>query len=268
MVITNSYFEYAGVDSKPYHLKLLNLNTSSYDSCVGNIETTSFYSKKEAKRHLIDEDYTNSPIEFDIDIISLSPIPPDQVRQMEKWLFGQKKYAKLYFDNDEDTCETVNGVTRRTYLNCRFKNPSKIEFGHMRGWSCTLECDACMAWQDPTNASFSITNTATGSTIIEVDVDTDYNDFVYPLVTITTGTSGGDVTISNHSDDTGRLTSFAGLSANITFNMNGAINYVSGGNYEKFTDRNFIRLLDGINSISVQGDVSEISFKWQNMRYL
>lgn len=268
MVITNSFFEYAGIDSKPYHLKLLNLNTSSYDSCVGNIEPTSFYSKKEAKRYSIDLDYTNSPIEFDIDIISPSPIPPDQVRKIEKWLFNQRKYAKLYFDKDEDTCETVNGVTRRTYLNCRFKNPSKIEYGNMYGWSCTLECDSLMAWQDPTNSSFALSGSTSGSTIIDVEVDTDYNDFVYPYVTITTGSSGGDITISNHSDDTARLTSFSNLSANITFNMNGGINYVSGGNYEKFVDRNFIRLLDGTNSISIMGNVVEIAFKWQNMRYL
>lgn len=91
---------------------------------------------------------------------------------------------------------------------------------------------------------------------------------VYPKVTITTGDIGGDITIVNNTDSDIRLTSFVDLLPSTTFYMNGKTNYISGNYYEKFSDKNFIRLLDGTNNLSVIGDIKSIVFEWQNMRYL
>ncbi|MBP5463032.1 MAG: hypothetical protein J6Y20_13060 [Lachnospiraceae bacterium] len=108
-----------------------------------------------------------------------------------------------------------------------------------------------------------------GSTdIATINVDTDINDFTYPKVTFTMGSRGGDVIISNNSDDSTRLTKFVGLSPNTTIIMKGDINYISGQNYIKFTGRNFPRLVDGENIFTVSGDVSSITFEFNNRRAL
>jgi phage-related protein len=92
---------------------------------------------------------------------------------------------------------------------------------------------------------------------------------VYPKVTIQTGSSGGDIQIINFTDDTTRATSFVSLSPNITLTMRGdGINYISGDYYQKFSNKNFIRLLDGENTLNITGDVKKITFEFQNRRYL
>ena len=50
--------------------------------------------------------------------------------------------------------------------------------------------------------------------------------------------------------------------------MNGNLNYISGDNYVKFYDRNFVRFIPGINNIGVIGAVDKIKFEWENRRYL
>jgi phage-related protein len=76
------------------------------------------------------------------------------------------------------------------------------------------------------------------------------------------------VLISNSTDSGSRLTGFTGLSPNSTIRMNADIGMVSSQQYSKFSKKNFIRLLDGRNSISIIGDVTKISFEWSNRRYL
>ena len=100
-------------------------------------------------------------------------------------------------------------------------------------------------------------------------MDSDLNDYVYPKVTIQIGDVGGDIIISNNTDDASRLTSFVSLTPNVTVVMRGdGINYISGDNYMKFKDKNFIRLLDGENQIAIVGDVVGLSFEFQNRRFL
>ena len=99
-------------------------------------------------------------------------------------------------------------------------------------------------------------------------IDTDMEEYVYPKVTIQMGSSGGDVIIANNNDDSTRLTKFIGLGELATVVMKGELNYVSGQYYEKFADRNFIRLLDGENTLTIIGDVESITFEYSARRVL
>ena len=124
-----------------------------------------------------------------------------------------------------------------------------------------------MFWQDAITKTFTIQNDdPTMSSSIVVKVDTDLDDYIYPKVSFTLGSYGGDVIITNHSDDSTRLTKFVGLSPFATVTMRGELNYVSGQYYEKFYKSNFIRLLDGANNLSVMGDVQTITIEFQNRR--
>ena len=173
-------------------------------------------------------------------------------------------------DVHAETFELIDGVQKRLYLNCRFINPEKIEDGAgIRGYKFTVECDSLMAWQDTITSTYPLSHDSESSnSVITVKTDSDLNDYIYPKVTITIGSSGGDITISNNTDNESRLTSFEGLTSNIELIMDGEFNYVSGQNFEKFSDRNFIRLLDGENKINVVGDITSITFEWNNRRYL
>lgn len=274
--IYGSHFEYTGVSSRQYNLIIANVGTSRMIQLGGTKETISLFSKKNRRRHIIDDDYSGAMLSFDIEFVTdnTRSLEYSERRKIEKWLFKKQDYCKLYFDIADDTAvetyEYINGICKRNYLNCRFVNPEKLEYnGGIVGYKATLEADSDMFWQDAVENTYTINNaTESDSTIITIAVDTDLDDYTYPKVTINIGNTGGDIIISNNSDDSARLTKFVGLSPNANIVMKGDLNYINGQYYEKFAKQNFIRLLDGENKLAVMGDVSSIKIEFQNRRSL
>lgn len=277
MELSGSHFIYNGVASEQYGLIFANVDTSRLSSLAGESSSVTVYNKSGKKNYFIGEDFESSPLIFDAEVVTEDEHSLDRWtrREIEKWLFHQHDYRKLYVDEccdvSSDTYEVINGEYKQLYLSCRFTNAEKIESANgIIGYKFTIECDSRMAWQDPVGYSYTFDSTGdTFNTVISVNVDTDSKDYVYPKVVISIGSTGGDIIISNLTDDSTRTTSFDGLTPNITLTMKGeGINYVSGDNYLKFSSRNFIRLLDGENKISIYGDIIGIEFEFQNRRYL
>lgn len=212
----------------------------------------------------------DSPLVFDMEVITENPIHQTDIRKIKKWLFYQHGYKKLFVDIADDidhqTYSLIDGEEKRLYLNCRFINPEKLEYnGGIIGFKFTVECDTNMAYQEPCKKTF--TGLEIGDEMV-VEVDTDNADFIYPKVIITTGSIGEEIQIVNHTDSSSRITSFINVPPFSQIIMHGNTNFISGNYYEKFCHKNFIRLLDGKNIISIEGNVASISFEWQNMRYL
>lgn len=274
MDLSGSYFEYNGTTSRKYGLIFANFNTRSYTLLNGEIKSNTIFNKANKRSYFIGESFEDSPIQFEAEIITDDDrvINVFERREIERWLFRRPDYCKLYSDMDCDTYgeafELVNGVQKRLYLNARLINPEKIEGGNgLVGYKFTVECDSCMAWQEPVVCEYDLVSDP--ATTISLDIDTDINDYTYPKVTIKTGSTGGDIQIINFTDNIERATSFVDLSPNITFTMRGdGINYISGQYYQKFSNKNFIRLLNGENKLNLTGDIAKITFEFQNRRYL
>ncbi len=274
--IYGSHFEYGGVSSRLYGLVIVNANTSRMTQLSGQKEGVTIFSKAAKRRYVIDDDYSSSPITFDIEIMTDYDgcIEHAERRHIEKWLFHKSGYRKLYMDIADDeygeTYEYVNGECKRNYLNCRLVNPEKIEGnGGVVGYKATLEADSNMFWQEPIEQVFVVENSASNaSSNITITIDTDLDEYIYPKVTIQMGNSGGDVIIVNNSDDSSRQTKFVDLGSLATIVTKGGLNYVSGQYYEKFADRNFIRLLDGVNTFTITGDVKTIKFEYSARRFM
>lgn len=272
--IYGSHFEYGGKSSRQYGLVIVSMKADRMLKLNGDIAGATVYNRVAKKRYLVDNDMTNSPLSFDVEIITYNQraLEQNERRSIEKWLFNKHDYRKLYFDMADDWYgdmnEIVNGARKRLYLNCRFINPQKIESCcGVVGYQATLEADSSMLWQDPVEMVYTL-NSASEDTIqmITVNVDSDMDDYIYPKVTFTLGSVGGNVIFINNTDDSARFTKFVGLSANATITMKGELNYISGQDYEKFSTRNFIRLLDGTNNITVQGNVRTVKIEFQNRR--
>ena len=274
--IYGSHFEYGGVSSRQYDLIIVNADTSRMVQLYGEKEGVTIFSKIANKRYLIDDDYSSSPLTFDVEIMTDSDrcLEPAERRQIEKWLFNKKSYRKLYMDIADDergeTYEYINGDMKRNYLNCRLVNPEKLEGnGGIVGYKATLEADSNMFWQEPIEQQFDVNNgSASSVSNVTVTIDTDLEEYIYPVVTIRMGNAGGDVIIANNSDDSTRQTKFVGLGGLATVVMKGELNYVSGQYYEKFAGRNFIRLLDGVNTFTITGNVESITFEYSARRAL
>lgn len=272
--IYGSYFEYGGMLSCQYGLIIATVNSSRMLKLGGDITGSTVFSKAAQKRYLVGDDMSNSPLSFDVEIVTDDGhiLEQPERRTIEKWLFNKHDYRKLYFDTDddctEDMSELIGGVRKRLYLNCRFVNPEKLEYnGGLVGYKATLEADSRMFWQDAVEKSFTLNHSgASAQSVIAVDVDSDIDDYIYPKVTFTLGSTGGEVIFINNSDDSTRVTKFVELSANSTIIMKGELGFISGQNYQKFSTRNFIRFLDGANNLTIKGDIATIKFEFQNRR--
>lgn len=268
MEICGCHFEYAGESSRKFNLIMASVNTERDMRLNGNTTSVTLFNKKERRNYMLGTDYKESVLEFDAEVVAESPITLYDRRAIENWLFNQKTYQKLYFDTMDDVFaeayDMEQGEGLREYLNCRFVNPEKIEGnGGLMGYKFTVECDSNMAWMDTTTLTPTIANGA-----CTVYVDSDGYDYIYPKVTIQMGTTGGNISLTNNTDSSTRVTSLIGVAASAQFCMDGSINYISGGNYSKFGQKNFLRFVPGKNTISVTGDVSALMFQWNNRRYL
>lgn len=274
--IYGSHFEYAGRSSRLYGLIFATIDTTRNTSVSGEISGVTIFNKKTQQNNLIDTDYRNSPLSFDVEITSEDGRNLNHFEriEIERWLFNRHDYRRMYLDINDDcygeTASIIRGLQVRLYLNCRFINARKIENdGGIVGYAATLESDAGFWWQDEVSYNFQPENASESSiSIIDVPVSTDIDDYIYPTITFTTGSVGGSVTFVNNTDSTTRLSTFTNLPANATVTVKGAINYVSDAYYEKFTTANFPRLLDGENKFTIRGNVAAISFTFQNRRML
>lgn len=276
MDLAGCHFTYADVSSREYNLWFAHCDTSDYASINGTTKPVTVFSSRGNRQYLVADSYKDSAVSIDVEFLTDDDraLSPREMRDIERWLFNRKKYYKLYVDIaddcNEESYQIIDGIESRYYFNCRFTNPSKIYGnGGIVGYKARMECDSYMMWQDAITKTFSINGTAAlSSKIIDLDVGTDVDEYIYPKVTITMASAGGNITIINNTDDTSRQTTFKSLTGSITFTMNGNLNYISGSNYLKFYNRNFIRLIPGVNRIAIVGAVSSITFEWENRRYI
>lgn len=274
MELYGQHFEYAGINSRQYGLILATVETSRFTSASGETETISLFNKRDIRQYYMGDDMTDSAVSFETEIVSDEPLTKEEQRAVEKWLFHRKGYFPLYFDVDDDingeSWDLIDGQVKRYFFNCRFINPLKMEYmGGVVGYSVTLECDSPVAWQEPITKTFQFTHGASGNTNITINVDTDMNEYIYPIVRFDCGNTGGEISIVNLSDKEDRITSFTDIQPIAVFRMDGQTNFISGtAYYKKFKDKNFVRFLDGENKLRVSGDIKKLSFEWQNRRYL
>lgn len=276
MNLAGCHFTYADTSSRLYNLWFAHCDTSENTSINGETQSVTVFNSRGNRKYLIDDSLNDSAISFEVEILTDDDrtLSTQEIKSIERWLFNRRNYYKLYVDIADDcigeTYQIIDGTEKRFYFNCRFTNPTKIYGnGGVAGFKAVMECDSHLLWQESITHTFDLSHTSgSQSSVVSLDIDSDTNEYVYPKVTITMADAGGDISITNNTDDSTRLTSFKSLTGGIEFIINGNLNYISGDNYIKFYDKNFIRLLPGINNISIVGAVSSIKFEWENRKYL
>lgn len=276
MNFAGCHFTYAGTSSRLYGLMFAHCDTSESVMINGGIESVSIFNSRNNRKYLVGDSYADSPITIEVEIFTEDcvTLSTQEIKTIESWLFNRKNFYKLYIDPDDDvngeTYEVVNGVMSQYYLNCRFINPEKIlGNGGVAGFKATMECDSHLMWQDAITRTFNLGHTSSSdSEIISLTINSDMNEYVYPKITIAMNESGGDISLTNNTDNNTRITSFKSITGDAVFSIDSELNYISGNNYLKFYDRNFPRFLPGVNAISIIGAITSITFTWENRKYL
>lgn len=237
------------------------------------------FNRQSNKASIIGNDYVEANLSFDIAVMNEDGMPysSSEQRKIERWLFTQSDYCKLYINryDDPDSYEVTDSGRLGTYLNCRFTNPSKIISGAgVVGYKFTIECDSSTAWQDPTIKIITAAEiNSAGDDGIVIGVNSDYSGYTYPKVDVKI-TDGNEISICNTTDDSNRVTIFKlldgdndnALKGDLIINSN--TNFISGDNYKRFVGQNFPRLLNGENRFKITGNIEKITFTWVNRRFL
>jgi len=289
MEFTDCHFTYAGVSSRRYGVKFANCNTSRYVTLNGTTKTATVFTSRGNRNYFAADSLSDSAVSFDAEIITddVIPLTVREMRDIEKWLFNRKGFYRLYIDSaddcNEESYEIIGGEIKQYYINCRMTNPSKIEGnGGVVGFKFKIETDSCMAWQDEIKKTITPVYAADHSCTFNLDIDTDMDEYVYPKVKFTMTGSGSSATpasdgfsLSNTSDSNTRYTSFADIGSAVNITIDGNYNSISPSQYyTKFSNRNFVRLVPGINTLtllttgSVADNVTSIEITYSQRRYL
>lgn len=255
-MITGNTFTYNGKSSEPYGLRFLIIDTNANKEIGGVLEYTTFKNNKAPNITIQDANY-NSTFEIEIEMISEHKLD-NNIHEIYDWILNQPNFKKLYIDNNDDF-----------YYNCIFTSAEYIDgctdegYG-IYGIKATMKCDSTFMWKDVeyTYTSAELSNVVTHENISNV------REYTYPTLIIKTGSTGGDITVQNVSDNN-RLTTFNGTLANdtITLSYSPALvnSYLNDNDelvYESF-NKKFFRLLQGTNKIGIVGDISEITLKYK-----
>lgn len=218
--IYECHFEYKGINSRKYDLIIANVNTERFMPICGVKDGAFVFNKASKSRYLVGDSYENTPLSFDIEILTCNGRALDikSVREIERWLFTNSVFNPLYIDIEDDpfgeTYEFVFGCQRRLYFNCRLLAPEKIESdGGIIGFKCTLETDSMMMWQEPASVYVNFGDSEIVSSeggveyvIIKGDADGDgmisANDAQVALVLSVEGISGKSISDWFYDDGT------------------------------------------------------------------
>lgn len=249
-------------NSKPsdvYNLYITSLDGGQETHGLGDVEVLLETVFRRAKPYFLGASQSSSVLTIPAMINSPDVIDAPISGAIEKWLFGQLGYKKL---------QIIQPDMLDVYFNCFLKNPSMLKTGNqIRGYSFDIECDAPWAWQ----FEKTLTKTYTAETVSDsfsFKNTSDNNDYLYPKTTITINEFGGDITITNASDNS-RIFQITDLSANEVLTIDNDLGILTSstdllrmGTFNK----NWFRLVSGNNEISIDGNVASFVMNYSFAR--
>lgn len=143
MIFRNCYFEYAGVYSGKYNLKLCYIQNQNHDfASGGDFELKTGKLPLSHEQLYYGKDYSEKPLEFPVEILFMDDnkvIPYNQMMEIKNWLFEQDGYKKLVLKNElnqyhlkcvfvPDGDITVNNNGYKG-IRCILKNASPFWYG-------------------------------------------------------------------------------------------------------------------------------------------
>ena len=152
------------------------------------------------------------------------------------------------------------------YFNCILTSPEITTVGNFAySFKCKVTCDSPWAWEPSQTFNYTISSSPT---TINFDNTSDNNYYTYPIVVFTASSSGGSVTMTNTTDNNSTFT-MSNITADELITMNGEYYMLQSSKQLNHVDDlsgNFLRLLPGMNVITVSGNLVSMSITYQPAR--
>ena len=263
MHLSGKYFNYNNQSSAIWGLFFAQVELTPDRRRMGGPAYSTQYNRL-SHHHFLQQDTWEEPLSFDVEIVSDRVLSDAEVGEVYAWLFHEKAFRKL-----EPLSDEYDGV----YLNCVFHAVEEIEGGvngkyGAVGFKATLLCDAPWGWED----GEAVYEAAEIGTQMAFENPSVYKGYLYPEVILQTGTQGGSVMLQNVTDQN-RQTAFTGLNATphtITLRPETlAVRSTLSTEpiYNSF-NKNFFRLLPGLNRFAATGDIQKLTFQYRIARLI
>lgn len=254
-------FIFDGVPSEKYNLYIAKLGGSFDSSSSGGAGLTLIKNKpiRQPNHQVIGYKF-EAVLEFELSLYCDDEQGLDRnlVSQIRSWLFESPGYKKL---------EIMQNDLYDTYFNCILKNDRVQNVGGLvRGFTCTVECDAPWAWGPPTLLRQS---NITKGKILHYYNESHSPTYTYPQITIKMpATDVSDLTIINVTDNNRefKLTKLKGGDLLHIDNQTQYMYRESGLPLLKDFNYAWLRLLPGNNKLLFQSTLSEFKMAHENAR--
>ncbi len=263
MHLSGNYFNYNHQPSAMWGLFFAQVELSPDRRRTGGPEYTTQYNQI-SHRHFLQQDKWEEPLTFEAEIVSDRVLSDEEVGEIYAWLFHEKAYRRL-----EPLSDEYDGI----YLNCVFHAVEEIEGGvggkyGTVGFKATVLCDAPWGWKDG-ETSYEAADIGMQMAFQNPSI---YKGYLYPTILLQTGTRGGDILLQNITDQN-RETRFRSVNAtpHTTTLLPETLEVRSSLSteplYNQF-NKNFFRLLPGLNRFAVTGDVQKLTFQYRIARLI
>lgn len=242
----NSYeFTFAGESSLMYGLMIYDIGGQGQsDVSFGNIAKIVETRTNNRLRPIhYGVNYHSSPLQFKLVFGAMEPLDRYELENIAFWLTGHQDYQWLSIDQID-----LDHVQFR----CLITELKPITYGWAPyAFEATVVCDCPYAYGYPFNEQYTINGTSN----ILFRNNSPIHEYVKPMLTYTSSSSGGTLRIVNQNDN-GRTFELTGIPASkvIIDNDNGIIREtVDGINLYDGFNLNFFRLVHGDNNLIITG---------------
>ena len=263
MHLSGKYFNYNNQSSAIWGLFFAQVELTPDRRRMGGPAYSTQYNRL-SHHHFLQQDTWEEPLSFDVESVSDRVLSDAEVGEVYAWLFHEKAFRKL-----EPLSDEYDGV----YLNCVFHAVEEFEGGvngkyGAVGFKATLLCDAPWGWED----GEAVYEAAEIGTQMAFENPSVYKGYLYPEVILQTGTQGGSGMLQNVTDQN-RQTAFTGLNATPhtitllpeTLEVRSTLS--TEPIYNSF-NKNFFRLLPGLNRFAATGDIQKLTFQYRIARLI
>ena len=263
MHLSGKYFNYNNQSSAIWGLFFAQVELTPDRRRMGGPAYSTQYNRL-SHHHFLQQDTWEEPLSFDVEIVSDRVLSDAEVGEVYAWLFHEKAFRKL-----EPLSDEYDGV----YLNCVFHAVEEIEGGvngkyGAVGFKATLLCDAPWGWED----GEAVYEAAEIGTQMAFENPSVYKGYLYPEVILQTGTQGGSVMLQNETEQnrpTGetRHTARQHPRKHLPHTLEVRSTLSTEPIYNSF-NKNFFRLLPGLNRFAATGDIQKLTFQYRIARLI
>ncbi len=265
MAFNASRFVFDGVVSDRYNLTISTMSTGVESVLTGDVELMTHSLPRRNSPYLY-EVVQNTPLVFKCEVTSSVEIPATMSGRISRWLFGQSTYKKL---------QILQGDMYSMYFNCFLMNPKVVKNGNVIiGYTFDVTCDSPWGWTFPKTTTKTYSNDSAVYDTFRMDIQTDSNDYVYPVLVFTGSASGESISITtqdsnNENSESMTLSPIVNGEVLTLDTRNEVItSSLSLNRLSSVTNQDWFRLFPGINNITVTGAVLNLSITYQNARRL